>query len=85
MSLNIDYDLLADKIAERLKPVSVENQLWDSQACADYLRITRQHFTDIVSKRPGFPSPCGPASETGPKKRKRWHKDNIIQWANPAK
>ena len=52
----IDYDLMAEKVAERINTVPVEYQLWDSQQCADYLGRSRTYFVNNISKRPDFPS-----------------------------
>lgn len=48
----------------------------DAAQAAQLLGVSRQHFTDRISKRPDFPKPCVNFS---PRSR-RWRYDEVLRW-----
>jgi predicted DNA-binding transcriptional regulator AlpA len=48
----------------------------DASQVAQLLGVTRQHFTDRISKRTDFPKPCVNFS---PRSR-RWRHDEVLRW-----
>lgn len=52
----------------------------DAGTVAQLLGVTRQHFTDRISKRPDFPKPVVNFS---PKSRK-WRFDEVMRWRGNA-
>lgn len=74
MNFEIDYDLLANKIAEAqsLMP-SNDEVIWDKTRCAKYLNTSDRNFLDRIAKRKGFPNmvPSG----------RGWRKVDVVRWA----
>jgi len=76
VELDIDYDLLAEKIAHVIAKAPREDEvLWDADECAEYLHCSRRHFVERISKQRGFParSPAGPC----------WVKSAVVKYAKP--
>ena len=48
----------------------------DAGQVAQLLGVSRQHFTDRISKRADFPKPCVNFS---PRSR-RWRYDEVLRW-----
>ena len=77
MQVSIDYDLLADKIANRIAKAPKEaDVLWNAGECSEYLRVERRQFVDRISKRRGFPK----ARATG----SVWLSSEVVRWAKKA-
>lgn len=57
----------------------MSNEL-DAAAAAQLLGVSRQHFTDKISKRPDFPRPCANFSP----KRRRWRYDEVLRFKQGA-
>lgn len=60
---------------------------WNSQDCADYLRVSREHFLKRIATVRGFPRPGsfpvmvrGRLTATGP----RWKAAEVKVWAENA-
>jgi hypothetical protein len=76
MMPEIDYNQLGAAIAERLaKSPPPEKIIWDSEDCAHYLKCSRKHFTDRISKMPSFPEPVKHLSC-------RWLMTDVVKWAS---
>jgi predicted DNA-binding transcriptional regulator AlpA len=74
MQQQIDYDLLASKIAQHLKdPRLNEERIWDCDDCAEYFKVPRRQFAERISKNSGFPHPINGSI--------RWRAVEVIQWA----
>ncbi|MEL4181197.1 helix-turn-helix transcriptional regulator [Roseateles sp. PN1] len=52
----------------------------DAGTVAQLLGVTRQHFTDRIAKKKGFPQPVVNFS---PKSR-RWRYDEVLRWRSKA-
>lgn len=65
----IDYDLLAEKIAEKIQlqslKVEQDDALWCGKKCADYLGISKSTFMQRTSKQPKFPISVSVPSTNG--------------------
>lgn len=48
----------------------------DASAVAQLLGVTRQHFTDRISKKPDFPKPVVNFSA----RSRRWRFDEVMRW-----
>jgi predicted DNA-binding transcriptional regulator AlpA len=48
----------------------------DASQVAQLLGVTRQHFTDRISKRADFPRPCVNFSA----RSRRWRYDEVLRW-----
>ena len=53
------------------------SQWIDSQKAAELLGVTREHFTDRLSKRPDFPAPVINFSQ----RSKKWMLSDVLAWA----
>ena len=74
MELEIDYDLLEEKIAHIMAKAPREDEvLWDADECAAYLHFNRRYFRDTVSKLDSFPRPRGTGFV--------WLKSEVVRWA----
>lgn len=73
--ISSDLDQLAEKIAIKLSSLPpVEKQVWNTSDCASYLKVSKKHFTDRVSKGNKFPAPiAGQAA--------KWYAGHVIEWA----
>jgi hypothetical protein len=49
----------------------------DTQQIAEFLRVTRQHVTNTLTKSPGFPAPVINRS----RRLKFWRKEDVERWA----
>ena len=64
----IDYDKLADAIAERItaaNSVPLELQIWSAERCAEYLNHSDRTFKERISKHHSFPRAVRMPSEKG--------------------
>ena len=52
----------------------------DTEKIAELLGYTRKYVTDVLTKRPDFPSPVMAPS---PRKR-RWSVPAVLAWASPS-
>jgi predicted DNA-binding transcriptional regulator AlpA len=68
---------LADAI---LTGVPVDKRLWNSESCAQYLSITREHFLAHIACRPDFPHALHIGAGVSGKGR-RWKAQDVIEWA----
>lgn len=77
----IDYDKLASAIAEKLRSMPAHDEvIWDSEECAQYFKVSRQHFTDRISKTFGFPAGVPLPNGTGKRAEKRWYASEVQDW-----
>ena len=53
------------------------SQWIDSQKAAELLGVTREHFTDRLSKRPDFPPPVINFSQ----RSRKWMLSDVLKWA----
>lgn len=49
----------------------------DTAQIAEILRLTRQHVTDKIIKRPDFPKPVVYVS----RRTRYWSREDVIRWA----
>lgn len=54
--------------------------LWDTERCAQYLGVSTRQFDERVSKTPGFPAPYRFPTVTGGKSKPRWESQDIFEW-----
>jgi excisionase family DNA binding protein len=79
LSIEIDYERLADAIAKRLTPAaampaSPADEYWSTKEIAQALGVHRKTVYDIVRKK-GFPAPCYFTKE------RRWRSAEVLAWA----
>jgi len=76
-----NIDELATAIALKIQQLPPQKEvLWDTQACADYLGVSRVHFTDRISKGRSFPKPFKLPSDTGKRAHSRWYASEVMAW-----
>lgn len=86
MSEEIDYDKLANAIAQKLSLLPPPDKIiWNADQCSQYLGISRRHFVDTVSKTFGFPSAIRLPTETGSRGHDRWYAVDIQNWVSKHK
>lgn len=81
MNEAIDYNKLASAIAERLTPrVPFDRQLWDSEMCAEYFRMSVSNFMQSIACNPSFPKAIRVPSMRGKSSLPRWKAKEVIGW-----
>jgi predicted DNA-binding transcriptional regulator AlpA len=87
MSEAIDYDKLADAVANKLRLLPpFESVLWNAEQCADYLNISESNFSNRISKSTKFPSPSIlPSSTGGNGGKKLWFAHEVTKWSATRK
>lgn len=71
---SVDYDKLADAIANKLKLKLVPvHEIWDCEQCAAHLKCSIKHFRDRVSKKSNFPPQLKHY-------KNRWQAIKVIEW-----
>ena len=72
--LDLDYDELAKKIAEQLaRQARASDIMWNSEECAEYLRVSRRHFMQRVKTLASFPRSCATGG--------LWLRSEVCRWA----
>jgi hypothetical protein len=80
--LSIDYDLLANAIAQRLAVSHPdETTLWNGKDCALYLRQSPTTFRDHTSKQESFPQAIRLPNGRGQRSNALWRAQDVIKWA----
>ena len=75
----IDYDLLAEKIAERIASAPPpESVLWDKVQCAKYMKYSTFHFSERIAAKPSFPKPINFSEKS--KGKKLWYAHEVMKW-----
>ncbi len=78
----IDYDKLADMLAERVsKTPRNAKAIWGPNEAANYLKLARRQFVDRVSKHHSFPASINLPTICGRRCYPRWYADDVIKWA----
>lgn len=66
--------------------VPLEDQVWSSAKCAEYLDISKTHFLNCVRYADGFPAPLPiPPYRIGDREVRmdpRWNARAVADWAN---
>lgn len=55
--------------------VPVEDQLWDTETCAKYMRISKSRFQQVIAPLPSFPKSFKLAGG-----HPRWMAGEVIDW-----
>lgn len=61
--------------------VPIDKQIWDADSCAEYLVVSRRHFTEHIACKPDFPS-CINISTGSEKKNPRWKASEVMRWVD---
>jgi predicted DNA-binding transcriptional regulator AlpA len=82
----IDYEKFAEALAKKIieQTPALEKELWDSADGAKFFSVTRDYFTDKLSKTYGFPAAIKLPSE-GSRSRLRWFSADIKEWVKQQK
>ena len=79
----IDYDKLADAVAEKINskpPVPIEVMLWSVDDCSEYLKQARRTFAEKTSKHHTFPLSVNVPNGVGGKANSCWYAHEVINW-----
>jgi hypothetical protein len=79
----IDLDVLADKIAERLRAPETK-AIWDRQDIADYTGYAYSMVRDKLVHQPDFPAAIN-IREGKRKMDPRWFSKDVIKWLRKKK
>ncbi|WP_131361263.1 hypothetical protein [Aquitalea sp. USM4] len=60
--------------------IPIDKQIWDTEACSQYLLVNAQHFSTRIACRPDFPA-CIDIS-TGGKRNPRWKAVEVMRWVD---
>lgn len=86
IKVNIDYEKLADNIAQKLHAMPAQaNVIWNAKQCADYLGFSERHFVDKVSKAISFPASIQFQITKGTRSHSRWYAAEIQTWVKKQK
>lgn len=55
------------------------NKLWDAEAVADFLSVSRRHFLERIACRPKFPKPFRLPTQ-GKRGSPRWNPVEVQEW-----
>jgi predicted DNA-binding transcriptional regulator AlpA len=77
----IDYERLADAIAQRLQAMPAQARvIWTAKQSADYIGVSERHFVDKVSKAFDFPAPIKLPTDRGRRGHARWYAVEVQDW-----
>jgi predicted DNA-binding transcriptional regulator AlpA len=76
---------LIDRLAQSLASIAsnhipMNQRLWDSNDCAQYLRMEKRTFVQYYAPHPKFPKPI-PLDRAEGKGKMRWKAQSVIDWA----
>lgn len=71
-----DLAALVRELVERMDRRSLDNELWDADDIAIFIRLNKKTIQNHYLDRPGFPKPI--ILPTG---GRRWYADEVKAWA----
>ena len=84
-ALLLTLQSLAETLKNPPRTLSADDRLWDADAVAQYLAVTRRHVIERYAPRPDFPAAILLPTRSASKAQRRWKPTDIRQWAEQHK